>query len=299
MLLNRLPRTRIVAGALLVAVVALSGGCGPKPKKPAVTADADKYLFDQGQAALKKKNWLRGREYFRMVVENYPQSRYRPEAKLGLGDTYLGENSVESLILGANEYREFLTFFPTHEKAYYAQYQLARTHHQQMLAAQRDQTQTREAILEYEAFVARFPDSSLIGEGRKGLQECRDRLSDADYQVGFFYYRARWYPGALSRFRAVLKENPTYTNRDALYYYLADTYLRMGAAPEALPLLERLTKEFEKSEYLLRGKTLMAAIKDGTAAEAVALEAQKRNQQAEKAQADAKKKQETKKTPRP
>ena len=125
MLLNRLPRTRIVAGALLIAIVALSGGCGSKNKKAAVTAgaDADKYLFDQGQAALKKKSWLKGREYFRTIVENYPQSRFRPEAKLGLGDTYLGENSVESLILGANEYREFLTFFPTHEKAYYAQYQ--------------------------------------------------------------------------------------------------------------------------------------------------------------------------------
>jgi outer membrane protein assembly factor BamD len=299
MLLNRLPRGRIVAGVLLVAIVTLSGGCGPKTKKAAVTADADKYLFDQGQAALKKKNWLKGREYFRMIVENYPQSRFRPEAKLGLGDTYLGENSVESLILGANEYREFLTFFPTHEKAYYAQYQLARTHHQQMLAAQRDQTQTKQAILEYEAFIARFPDSSLIAEGRKGLQECRDRLSEADYRVGFFYYRARWYPGALSRFRAVLKENPTYTNRDALYYYLADTYLRMGAAPEALPLLERLATEFAKSEYLLRGERLMAGIKDGTAAEAVALEAQKRTQQTQKAQADAKKKQETKKAPRP
>jgi outer membrane protein assembly factor BamD len=301
MILNRLPRARIVAGALLVAIVALSGGCGSKNKKAPVVAgvDADKYLFDQGQAALKKKTWLKGREYFRMIVDNYPQSRFRPEAKLGLADTYLGENTVESLILGANEYREFLTFFPTHEKAYYAQYQLARTHYGQMLAPQRDQTQTIAAILEYETFIERFPDSPLIAEGRKGLQECRDRLSDADYQVGFFYYRSRWYPGALSRFRAVLKENPTYSSRDALYYYLADTYLRMGAAPDALPLLERLTKEFEKSEYLLRGERLMAAIKDGTAAEAIAREAQKRTEQTQKAEADAKKKQEKKKGPRP
>ncbi len=302
MLLNRLPRTRIVAGAVLIATVALSGGCGSKNKKApvATAADADKYLFDQGQAALKKKSWLKGREYFRMIVENYPQSRFRPEAKLGLGDTYLGENSVESLILGANEYREFLTFFPTHEKAYYAQYQLARTHYEQMLAPQRDQTQTLAAILEFETFIERFPDSPLVADGRKGLQECRDRLSDADYQVGYFYYRARWYPGALSRFRAVLKENPTYTNRDALYYYLADTYVMMGAAPEALPLLERLTKEFEKSQYLLRGQRLMASIKDGTAAEAVAREAQKRAEDAQKAEAAAKKKlQAPKKGPRP
>ncbi len=302
MLLNRLPGTRIVVGAVLIAVVALSGGCGSKNKKAPVTsaADADKYLFDQGQAALKKKSWLKGREYFRMIVENYPQSRFRPEAKLGLGDTYLGENSVESLILGANEYREFLTFFPTHEKAYYAQYQLARTHYEQMLAPQRDQTQTLAAVLEFETFIERFPDSPLVADGRKALQECRDRLSDADYQVGFFYYRARWYPGALSRFRAVLKENPTYTNRDALYYYLADTYVMMGAAPEALPLLERLTKEFEKSQYLVRGQRLLASVKDGTAAEAVAREAQKRAEQAKKAEADAKKKQQPpKKGPRP
>jgi outer membrane protein assembly factor BamD len=302
MLLNRLPRTRIVAGAVLIAAVALSGGCGSKNKKApvATAADADKYLFDQGQAALKKKSWLKGREYFRMIVENYPQSRFRPEAKLGLGDTYLGENSVESLILGANEYREFLTFFPTHEKAYYAQYQLARTHYEQMLAPQRDQTQTLAAILEFETFIERFPDSPLVADGRKGLQECRDRLSDADYQVGYFYYRARWYPGALSRFRAVLKENPTYTDRDALYYYLADTYVMMGAAPEALPLLERLTKEFEKSQYLLRGQRLMASIKDGTAAEAVAREALKRAEQTQKAEAAAKKKlQAPKKGPRP
>jgi len=303
MLLNRLPRTGLAAGALLIAMVALSGGCGSK-NKAAVTAgaDADKYLFDQGQAALKKKSWLKSREYFRMIVENYPQSRFRPEAKLGLGDTYLGENTVESLILGANEYREFLTFFPTHERADYAQYQLARTHYEQMLAPQRDQTETRAAIIEYEMFLERFPDSLLIADARKGLQECRDRLSEADYQVGFFYYRARWYPGALSRFRAVLKENPTYTNRDALYYYLADTYVRMGAAPEALPLLERLPKEFEKSEYLLRGERLLASVKDGTAAETVAREALKRAEQVKKAEADAKKKQQPpppKKAPRP
>ena len=74
----------------------------------------------------------------------------------------------------------------------------------------------------------------------------------------------------------------------------------MGAAPEALPLLERLTKEFEKSEYLLRGQRLMASIKDGTAAEAVAREAQKRAEEAKKAEANAKKKQQPpKKRPRP
>jgi outer membrane protein assembly factor BamD len=269
-MMMHLNRSRIASacvGGLLLSLLAFSGACASKEKKAVLSAgaEADKYLFEQGTESLTKKRYLRAREYFRRIVDDYPQSRYRPDAKLGLGDTYLGDASVESLILGANEFREFLTFYPTHERAYYAQYKLALCHYEQMLAPQRDQTPTREALKEFETFVERFPDSKLINEGRKKLQECRDRLSDADYQVGVFYYRSKWYPGAVVRLRAVLKANPEYGNRDALYYYLADTYVKINAPAEALPLLDKLTKEFEKSEFLERGKKLMADIQSGAA----------------------------------
>ena len=234
----RLPSV-VVLLALSFAPLVLSGGCGAKTKKPVVTpaADADKYLFDQGTDWLKKKKWIRAREYFKQIVDNYPQSRFRPDAKLGLGDAYLGEDSAGSVILAANEFREFLTYFPTHERAYYAQYKLALSHYSQMLAPQRDQTQTREAVKEFEAFVQRYPDSPLGAEGRKKLQECRDRLSDSDYLVGVFYYRTRWFPGAIVRLRGVLNTNPQFSRRDGLYYYLADMYVKMGLTPEAPPLL--------------------------------------------------------------
>ncbi|HEX7484510.1 MAG TPA: outer membrane protein assembly factor BamD [Vicinamibacterales bacterium] len=265
--LTRSLRAYACVGGLLLAVLALSAGCASKGPKPtlATGADADKYLFDQGTESLKKHRWLRAREYFRQIVDNYPQSRYRPDAKLGLGDTYLGEDSVESLILGANEFREFLTYFPTHERADYAQYKLALSHYEQMLAPQRDQSQTKEATREFQTFVERFPESKLINEGQKKLQECRDRMSDADYQVGVFYYRSRWYPGAIVRLRTVMKENPQFGKRDALYYFLADTYVKVNASAEALPLLDKLVKEFERSEYLVRANKLMADIKNGTA----------------------------------
>jgi outer membrane protein assembly factor BamD len=257
--------TGLTALGLVVVLGALATGCGAKNKTlPSGGTEPDKYLFDQGTQALNSKRWMRSREYFRRIVDEYPQSRYRPEAKLGLGDAYLNENSTESLILAGNEFREFLTYYPTHERAHYAQLKLAFSHYKQMLAPQRDQTQTRDALKEYQNFVERFPNSPLINEGEAKLQECKDRLSDADYQVGYHYYRAKWYPGSISRFRAVLKDNPTYTRRDALYWYLSDGYIRMGLAPEAAPLLDRLVKEFEKSEFLARAQRTLAEIENGT-----------------------------------
>jgi len=255
---------RFLAGSIF-ALALLVAACGPKYRTlPPGSTEPDKFLFDQATESLSKKRWLRAREYFRQIVDEYPQSRYRPDAKLGLADTYLGENSVESLILGANEFREFLTFYPTHERAHYAQYQLALCHYKQMAAPQRDQTQTKDAIREFQAFVDRYPNSPLINQGEQKLQECRDRMSDADYQVGYFYYRSRWYPGAIARFRSVLKDNPTYTRRDALYYYLADCFIHVGLTPEAPPLLDRIAKEFEKSEFLPKATQMLADIKNGT-----------------------------------
>ena len=63
-------------------------------------------------------------------------------------------------------------------------------------------------------------------EVKARLRDARDRLSEADYQVGYFYYRQRWYPGAVDRFKALLKQDPEFTNRDAVYFYLGESLVK-------------------------------------------------------------------------
>ena len=151
-------------GWTLVVVVALVGAnlaCAKKPSAlPPGTAEADKFLFERGDAAVKDEKWADAREYFRNIVDNYPQSPFRPDAKLALGDTYLSQGGTENLLLAANEFREFQTFYPTHPRADYAQLQLAKSYTRQMLAAERDQSATRDAIKEIEVFLQRYPNSA-------------------------------------------------------------------------------------------------------------------------------------------
>jgi outer membrane protein assembly factor BamD len=248
---------------IVAVALAAAGACASAPRSavPAGTIEPDKFLFDKGTEALNKKKWLTAREFFKQVTETYTASPYRPDAKLGIGDTYLGEGSSEALVLAINEFSEFLSFYPTNRRADYAQYKLAMGHFRQMRLAQRDQTETRAALKELETFVARYPNSSLMPEGKARLRDARDRLSDADYQVGYFYYRQKWYPGAIDRFRAIVKDDPGYTGRDNVYFYLADSLVKVKREAEALPLLEKLVEEFEKSEHLLPAQKMITELK--------------------------------------
>ena len=248
---------------VVAAALAAAGACASSPRGtvPAGTTEPDKFLFDKGTDALRNKKWLIAREFFKQVTETYTASPYRPDAKLGIGDTYLGEGTSEALVLAINEFSEFISFYPTNRRADYAQYKLGMAHFRQMRLAQRDQTETRAALKEFDAFIARYPNSALLPDAKARLRETRDRLSDADYQVGYFYYRQKWYPGAIDRFKSVLKDDPGYTGRDSVYFYLADSLVKVKKEAEALPYLEKLVQEFEKSEHLVLAQRMITDLK--------------------------------------
>ena len=255
-------RTALVLCAVLSAA-ALSA-CGSKVRLPAVgEAEADKFLYDRGTELLLKKNWLNAREYFRRIVDNYPRSAYREEAKLGIGDTFLGEGRIESLILGANEFKEFLSYFPRSPRTDYAQYRLGYAQFKQMLGPQRDQTATVDAIRELQKFLDSYPDSKYRPEVVKLYRQARDRLSESEFKIGLLYYRIRWNQGALLRFTALLQSDPEYSKRDELYFYMGEALKRTGLLGEALPMYDKVVKEFDskKSKYFKTAEKRVEEIK--------------------------------------
>jgi outer membrane protein assembly factor BamD len=260
-------KLRLVCAALAVIMVA---ACGQKVRVPNVgEADADKFLYDRGSEFLSKKNWINAREYFRRIIDSYPRSPYREEAKLGVGDTYIGEGRIDALILGANEFREFLTYFPRSPRVDYAQYRLGYAQFKQMLGPQRDQTATHEAIKELKRFLDAYPDSKYRPEVLRLHREARDRLSESEFKVGQLYYRMRNYRGAWLRFGELLKSDPEYTKRDEVFFYLGETYRSMGAFAEALPVYDRLLKEFDaKSKYFHKAEKRVEEVKRSLAAAA-------------------------------
>lgn len=258
---RNLPR-HIVGRAVVVGLLALVVACGGKrPVLPQNSQDVDRFLMDHATEAMEQKDWVKAREYYRQLVDNYSQSPLRPDAKLGLADSYLGENTPASLVLAANEYREFLTFYPTSTRADYAQYKLAMTHFAQMRAPERDQSETKAALREFDAFFDRFPNSPLTPDVRRDWRIARDRMSEAAFTIGYYYYRRNWFPGAVPRFREILKEDPGYSHRDDVYFYLAEIYARSDKKAEAIPYYERLLAEFTASDHLEEARKRLGELK--------------------------------------
>jgi outer membrane protein assembly factor BamD len=260
--------TCAAAAALTLTAACASSGSTRRGGVPVGTAQPDQYLFDRGTAALNDKKWLSAREFFRQLEDNYSQSPLRPDAKLAIGDTYLGEGSSDSLVLAINEFQEFLTYYPTSPRADYAQYQIGVAHVRQMRNPERDQTETRDAIRELQAFVIRYPNSKLMPDARSRLREAKDRLSMSDYLVGFFYFRNHWYPAAIDRFITVIKDDPEFSGRDSLYFYLGESLIKMNRSAEALPYYEKLVSEFEQSDHLRDARKRIEELKAQQAAKA-------------------------------
>jgi len=247
---------------LVLVMTAALGACVSPVRMPSPSErEPDRYLFERGTEMLKRHRWLDAREYFQRLVDQYPQSVYRQDARLGVGDSYIGEGGYDTLILASEKFREFLRFFPLNEKADYAQYRLGYSEYKQMLAPERDQTYTVNALKELTIFAQRYPNSQYLPEVLKLQREARDRLSDSELAVAIHYFRVRWYPGTITRLQSLLKLDPTFTRRDAAYYYLAEAFYKAGRPKEALPYFDKLIEEFKASDYLERANTRSVELK--------------------------------------
>ena len=260
---------------VLVTGLFLVSGCGRHELEISTTSvDADKILFERGSDALEGEEWMLAREYFIQIRDNFPQSQLRADARLGVADAYTGQGTSQAYDQAATEFQNFLSFYPTHPRAPYAQYMLGLVYYRQMRRPERDQAETREAVREFEIFIQRYPTSDLIGKARTKLRKALDRLSEADFLVGLYYYNSKWYPGAIGRFRSILDRDPGYTGRGSVYFYLADSLrltdrslledsrvLDSTEGADALQLFERLVEEFPDTEYFELATRWIAELK--------------------------------------
>jgi outer membrane protein assembly factor BamD len=250
-LVRRTPARRTVSGVLAAAALGLVACHHSGPADiTTLAAGSDRVLWDSGSKALQKKQYPAARQYLTRLIENFPSSPQQPLARLARADSYFREGGAENYVLAANDYREFTSLFPSHQRADYAQLQLAECFFKQKLRPDRDQTNTTKALEEYERLLSLFPASPLADQARQRSKTCRWSLARAEYDVGYFYQRTRQNcHAAIQRYEALLAKYPDYSETDEVLFRLAECLVRGGRGSEALPAIGRLLEKHPDSRY--------------------------------------------------
>ena len=91
----------------------------------------------------------------------------------------------------------------------------------------------------------------------------RERLAESEMLVGAFYYKREAYAGAIHRFRKLLDEYPAYSQRDRVFFELAQSLQAIRKTQEAQTYLRKIVDEFPDSKYHDRAQTALDSFAGG------------------------------------
>jgi len=246
---------------LAVAAVALvlPACAGHQIDLQALSSASDQIVWEAGEKAVAKKDWASARQYFRRLIDAFPQSEHQPDARIALADSYFEEGGTGNYVLAVSSYREFLTLYPQHPKSDYAQFRAAESYFKQKNTPDRDQTATDQALEEYQRLLDVYPQSTFVEPTREKIRECRQTLARSNFQVGYFYQKTRksW-RSAIGRYETIVSEYPDFEKFDEVLFRLSQCLAYSGRYAEARPPIGRLQAEFPQSPFVEEAKKLEA-----------------------------------------
>lgn len=254
---------RSVSCLLVLVLMILFPGCAAK--KPSAPVTPYEELYERAMKQMEKGNFFKARSLLEQIVSGVNQDpELAANVQLAMADSYYGRRGLLNLADAMSRYSTFLTFYPTHEKADYAQYRLAMCHLKQVYSPDRDQHETFTALAEFRKVLVLYPDSPYVDLAGEKINDCVELLADHDYKVGMFYFRRRAYLGATDRFLDILDQFPRYPRKDRVYYYLSESLIRTNRVEEADVYLRKLAETYPDSEFVKKANVLRAAIEESS-----------------------------------
>lgn len=244
---------------VLIVVLAVSAFNGCAKKQKLTLADRVRLgnvsideVFDEAERLMRKRDYIEARKWYRIIEAQAPDSKYFSRAKLGIADSYFFDRTA-TYIEASVEYRSFLTHFPTHPKADYAQYQYAMCFFTEIESADRDQTSTWTAYAEFKNLIDKYPGSPYAEKAKEKMDLCMLRLADHEFVVGYYYFRRGrgFEQAAESRFKYIIDNYEGQFDPLKTYFYTAETLWRQEKYEEAIKYYLHLNENYPDSDFHL------------------------------------------------
>ena len=185
MISNSAPRLSsvLLIVVLFAGVLLAAAGCSVPRASDEVTTEG---TYDTGVAAAERGDYMLAIEIFRRITLDTPLHETADDALFALADAHRAISDYASAEEG---YRRLLSDYPHSSLVPAAEYELGVTFFDQALRVNvaRDQSMTKQAISQFEYFVAAYPSSGLADEATEKISELRARLAEKAYDRATLY----------------------------------------------------------------------------------------------------------------
>lgn len=215
-------------------------------RKPATNAEE---LYNQAMSDLNNGLYPEATAAFSDLKSRYPYSKFAILADLRIADTNFQRAKYTEAI---DSYRNFLKYHPNHSEAGYAMYQIGESYYEQIPedwwfmppGKEKDQGNTRLAIVAYRDMIERFEKHTMAEQARNRLKECRSKLADHEVYVANFYLSRERYAGAVSRAEGVLRDYSGLGLDAKALWILARAQDAQGNGAAAKATAQKIIKDF-------------------------------------------------------
>lgn len=127
-------------------------------------------------------------------------------------------------VMASYYFQRFTSGFPFSEFTEEATYMSAYCKYLESPRYSLDQTTTKEAIDEFQAFINKYPYGEKAAEATAKIDELRQRLMDKAYSIANLYYQMEDYRAAIVTYENVLKEFPDTQYQEEILYRIIRSY---------------------------------------------------------------------------
>jgi outer membrane protein assembly factor BamD len=227
----------------------LVGCLGKKTVAPVAgtSAEPDSVLYNKASNDIKHGRYSVGRLALQTLINTYPDSEFLAKAKLEIAESYYREGGTAGLKQSIVECKDFITFFPFLDESANCQLQIAMAHYRQMEKPDRDHAEAVQAEAEFQTFLEKYPNSTLLPQAEQHLRDVQEVLAEGNFRVASFYYVRAAYRAAGARLIELTNRYPLYSEADHANWMLGQIYEKSEHNDIAAKYYSRIVKDYPLS----------------------------------------------------
>ena len=182
---------------------------------------------------------------FHSILLQYTGSAVNDDAQYFLAFTYFKR---EQYLLSAYEFSKLIRDTPASEFVQDAQYMLAESYYELSPVYQLEQSYSKKAIEEFQAFIEFFPTHPKVPEAEKKIAELYGKYAEKEYNAARIYERMEYYNAAIQYYENV--KNTYFDSKFAplAHYKLIELLILKERKDEALRNIAEYIKKYPNDE---------------------------------------------------